>query len=89
MTSARCATHWPTISLRPQNAALLFIGYGPRCWPVRSMDRALLVKNVVVSTVKTIRTLRGPGGALGRQRRRRPPARSARAAWMRDRCSRR
>jgi hypothetical protein len=38
------------------------------------MDRALLVKNVVVSTVKTIKTLRGPGGALDRQRRRRPPA---------------
>jgi hypothetical protein len=53
------------------------------------MDRALLVKNVVVSTVETIKTLRGPGGALDRQRRRRPPATSARAAWMRDRCSRR
>ena len=37
---------------------------------VRSIDRALLVKNV--STVKTIKTLRGPGGALDRQRRRRP-----------------
>jgi hypothetical protein len=35
------------------------------------MDRALLVKNAV-STVKTIKTLRGPGGALDRQRRRRP-----------------
>jgi len=29
------------------------------------MDRALLVKNAV-STVKTIKTLRGPGGALDR-----------------------
>ncbi len=38
---------------------------------VRSMDRALLVKNAV-STVKTIKTLRGSGGALDRQRRRRP-----------------
>jgi hypothetical protein len=35
------------------------------------MDRALLVKNAV-STVKTIKTLRGPGRALDGQRRRRP-----------------
>jgi hypothetical protein len=46
--------------LTPENSALLFIDYQPsQLAGVRSMDRALLVKNAV-STVRTIRTFGVP-----------------------------
>ncbi len=46
--------------ITPQNAALLLIDYQPsQLAGVRSMDRALLVKNAV-STVKTIKTFGVP-----------------------------
>jgi hypothetical protein len=71
MTSARCATRWPAVSSRHKRGTAVLRLPARATGRVRSMDRALLVKNAV-STVKTIKTLRGPGGALDCQRRRRP-----------------
>src|SRR5271169_2188709 len=46
--------------ITPEDTAFLFTTTSPRSWPgVRSMDRALLVKNAV-STVRTIKTFGVP-----------------------------
>ena len=56
MTSAPVRDPLADHLLTPQNAAFLIIDYQPsQLAGVRSMDRALLVKNAV-STVKTIKT---------------------------------
>jgi hypothetical protein len=58
--------------LTPENAAFLFIDYPPaRLATIRSMDPAPLLENAV-STLRTIKTLRGPGRALDRHERKEP-----------------
>jgi hypothetical protein len=60
MTSAPVRDPLADHLITPQNAALLLIDYQPsQLAGVRSMDRALLVKNAV-STVKTIKTFGVP-----------------------------
>ena len=60
MTSAPVRDPLADHLLTPQNAALLLIDYQPsQLAAVRSMDRALLVKNAV-STVRTIKTFGVP-----------------------------
>src|SRR5260370_26464672 len=72
MTSAPVRDPLADHLLTPQNTALLLIDYQPsQLAGVHSMDRDLLVKNAV-STVKTIKTLRGPGRSLDHQRRLQP-----------------
>ena len=65
MTSAPCAPRWPAISSRPQNAALLLIGYQPaplpgsarwtaRCWS-RTPSRRSARNAVTPDAVTTLR----------------------------------
>jgi nicotinamidase-related amidase len=60
MTSAPVRDQLADHLITPENAAFLFIDYQPsQLAGVRSMDRALLVKNAV-STVRTIKTFGVP-----------------------------